>query len=759
MSDSVEPRGALRLIAALLSAVLLGTLVGALPLTAVEPVAPFSVEQILSSPFPSGLVAAPSGGHVAWVFQDRGVRNVWVASPPDFRGRAVTSFDRDDGQEIAQLAWSDDALRIAFVRGGPSNRAGELPNPLSDPAGVERAVWWIDLAATPPAVARLAEGGSPLFLRDGSAILFARQGKVFRRSLDAAPPTEVRPPETQPPEETESGAAGVDAAAAAPSAQEEALVQVRGGATSLRLSPDGSQLLFVSSRGSHSFVGLYDFATKRIDFLDPGVDRDFSPVFSPDGTRVAYVRVPASTRVRIFEPEREGPPWSIRVVELATGRGREVFRAEPGRGSVFRAVEAETQLVWTADGFLVFPWEREGWTHLYSVPVAGGAARLLTTGAFEVEYVTTDADRRGVVYSSNQGDIDRRHLWRVAASGGAPVAVTSGNGVENVPAVTSEGHVAFLRADGKRPLLPAIRVGDVVRDLAPDALPADFPLAHLVEPEPVVFAASDGLPIHGQLFRPPASFTGPRPAAVFFHGGSRRHMMLGWHYSSYYHNCYAFHQLLASRGFVVLSVNYRSGTGYGLEFREALDYGATGASELHDVLGAALYLRSRPDVRADAIGLWGGSYGGYLTAMGLSRASDLYAAGVDIHGVHDWNRTIQNFVPSYDPLEDPARAGLAFESSPLAQVENWRSPVLLVHGDDDRNVPFLETVELVEKLRQHGVEHEILVFPDEVHSFLVHANWVEIFERSAEFLARHLVQAAAALEAPVVTTASGARQP
>jgi dipeptidyl aminopeptidase/acylaminoacyl peptidase len=481
-------------------------------------------------------------------------------------------------------------------------------------------------------------------------------------------------------------------------------------------------------------------------------------VFSPDGTRVAYVRVPASTRVRIFEPEREGPPWSIRVVELATGRGREVFRADPGRGSVFRAVEADSQLVWTADGFLVFPWEREGWTHLYSVPAAGGAARLLTPGAFEVEYVTTDAQRRGVVYSSNQGDIDRRHLWRVAASGGAPNAVTSGYGDENVPAVTSDGHVAFLRADGKRPLLPAIRIGDAVRDLAPNALPGDFPLAHLVQPEPVIFAASDGLPIHGQVFRPPASFTGPRPAAVFFHGGSRRHMMLGWHYSSYYHNCYAFHQLLASRGFDVLSVNYRSGTGYGLEFREALDYGATGASELHDVLGAALYLRSRPDVRADAIGLWGGSYGGYLTAMGLSRASDLYAAGVDIHGVHDWNRTIQNFVPSYDPLEDPARARLAFESSPLAQVENWRSPVLLVHGDDDRNVPFLETVELVEKLRQHGVEHEILVFPDEVHSFLVHANWVEVFERSAEFLARHLVQVEAAREAPVAT-ASGARQP
>ena len=723
----------------------------AMPGFTAEP--PFTVEQILSSPFPSGLVAAPSGGHVAWVFTERGVRNVWIASPPEYRGRAITAFAEDDGQEITQLSWSDDATRLAFTRGGPQNRASELPNPLSNPAGVERAVWVVELAQEPSLVAKLGDGASPLFVRDGSAVLYTRQGKVFRRALPLVAPG------------TGDSAAADGGASAAPSPTpaaatpaEPALLQARGGVGNLRLSPDGRKLLFVSARGRYSFVGIYDFASKRVDFLDPGVDQDLSPVFSPDGARVAFVRVPASMRTPIFEPQREGAPWSIRVVELETGEARELFRAEAGRGSVFHAVEAEDQLWWTADGLLLFPWEREGWSHLWAIPSSGGKPRLLTPGEHEVEFVTPDAGRRGVVYSSNLNDIDRRHLWRVAGAGGAPVALTSGAGVENVPAVTSNGEVAFLRADGKRPLLPAMRVGDAIRDLAPGALSADFPSSHLVEPEQVVFAASDGLSIHGQLFRPPASFTGPRPAAVFFHGGSRRHMMLGWHYNSYYHNCYAFHQLLASRGFVVLSVNYRSGTGYGLEFREALDYGATGASELHDVLGAALYLRSRPDVQDDAIGLWGGSYGGYLTAMGLSRASDLYAAGVDIHGVHDWNRTIQNFVPDYDPLEDPARSRLAFESSPLAQIENWRSPVLLVHGDDDRNVPFLETVSLVEKLREQGVEHELLVFPDEVHSFLVHAHWVEIQERAAAFLERHLAGAGRA-PAATAATASASREP
>jgi dipeptidyl aminopeptidase/acylaminoacyl peptidase len=220
-------------------------------------------------------------------------------------------------------------------------------------------------------------------------------------------------------------------------------------------------------------------------------------------------------------------------------------------------------------------------------------------------------------------------------------------------------------------------------------------------------------------------------------------MLLGFHYGAYYHNAYALNQYLAAKGYVVLSVNYRSGIGYGLEFREALNYGATGASEFHDVVGAGLYLRSRADVDPDRIGLWGGSYGGYLTALGLARASDLFAAGVDIHGVHDWNVVVNNFVPSYDASKRQDFARLAYESSPMAHVDGWRSPVLVIHGDDDRNVPFSETVDLVEALRARGVEVEQLIFPDEVHSFLLHENWLRAYRATAEFFDRKLGSGAA----------------
>ena len=297
--------------------------------------------------------------------------------------------------------------------------------------------------------------------------------------------------------------------------------------------------------------------------------------------------------------------------------------------------------------------------------------------------------------------------------------------------------IALLHSDAQRPARPAVlESGGEIRDLAPETIPADFPSAELVTPQQVILTASDGLRVHVQLFLPKDAVAGERrPAVIFMHGGSRREMLLGWHYMAYYHNAYALNQYLASRGYVVLSLNYRSGIGYGLDFREALNYGPSGASEFNDVEGAGLYLRQRADVDPARIGLWGGSYGGYLTALGLARASDLFACGVDLHGVHDWNLEIENW--PHSPAQQEA-SRLAWESSPLASVDTWRSPVLLVQGDDDRNVPFSEMVRLVEALRKQKVEFQQLVFPNEIHDFLRHSTWLAAYHAASDFFDQHL---------------------
>ena len=668
---------------------------------------PFSIEQILSSPFPTGLVAAPNHGKIAWVQNAEGKRNIWVAVAPDYVARQLTAYEEDDGQEITGLQYGPGANHILFVRGGPPNGAGEIPNPRSEPDGAKRAIWIAEEAGG--AAHELAVGSGAEFSPDGKTVAFVRDDQLWTvPAVDEGEPTQ--------------------------------LAETRGRASTLRWSPDGERLAFVSRRGDHSFVGVYGFAEKRVRYLDPGLGLDDEPVWSPDGEEVAFLRIPNERQRLPFGPRRSAVPWSIWIAHADTGEGRLLFEAEDGTGSAFHGVTARNQLAWAEGDRIVFPWERDGFVHMYSIPIAGGAATLLTPGEFEVEHVFVSPNGRELLYSSNQGDIDRRHIFRVPVVGGEPRAITTGSGIEWSPVMTGDdGAVAFLASTATVPAHARIRVGSGdERPLAKASMPSDFPTA-LVEPEQVIFPGADGMEIHGQLFVPSTHRSGQRhPAAVFFHGGSRRQMLLGWHYMGYYHNAYAFNQFLASRGYVVLSVNYRSGTGYGMHFREALGYGATGASEFQDVVGAGLFLRSRDDVDAEKIALWGGSYGGYLTAMGLSRAPDLFAAGVDIHGVHDWNIVIRNFVPTYDAEKHAAFARLAFESSPMASIDGWRAPVLLIHGDDDRNVPFSESVDLAEALSSRDVDFEELVFPDEVHGFLLHENWLKAFRAAADFLDRKL---------------------
>lgn len=451
------------------------------------------------------------------------------------------------------------------------------------------------------------------------------------------------------------------------------------------------------------------------------------------------------TRAGGAGPVREAlTPWSIRIADVSTGKGREVWHAEKGPGSVHHVMVASDQLYWSDGDRLAFAWEQSGWLHLYSVSAEGGPATQLTPGNFEIEHVSLSENRRELLFSSNQDDIDRRHIWRVPVAGGRatqPILGALGEGIEWEPEDLGNGAVAYFRSSPKDIGRAVVKVGSgAPRDMAPDSIPADFPSSELVVPQQVIFNASDGMKIHGQLFLP-KNGAGKHPAIVFFHGGSRRQMLLGWHYMYYYSNAYGMNQYLANKGYVVLSVNYRSGIGYGLNFREAIDYGAAGGTEYRDVMGAGLYMAARSDVDPKRIGVWGGSYGGYLTAMALSRSSDIFAAGVDLHGVHDWSArggSVAN--PNLDPETQRDLMRTAFESSPMASVKTWKSPVLLIHGDDDRNVAFSQDVKLVEALRAQGVDFEELIFPDDIHDFLLLENWVHAMKAADDFFDRKLLK-------------------
>lgn len=644
----------------------------------------FTLDQAMSAPFSSELIAR--GNTAVWLQAEKGRRNIYSVSGP------LTSYTEDDGQEIGQMQITHDGRFVVYTRGGDLEMGREIPNPLHLAERPGQAVWRVALDGSKTPI-KIADGHSPAVSSKGE-VAYIRSGDVYR---DGRKWFTAR------------------------------------GVGQLTWSPDGSRIAFVSSRGTHAFIGITE--GDRVRYLAPSVDRDAYPTWSADGAKIAYIRNSANTRAFSFAPMRsDAEPWSIQLVDVATGASKTLFQADKGIGSVYSAITAESQLFFTASGHVVFGWEKTGWRLLYAVR-QGEKARLLTPGDFEVEHANIDSSAKWIYFSSNQDDIDRRHLWRVDPAIARVESLTSGKGNEWSAEPLDDGSIAFLASDHQRPAHAAVKSAAGVRHIG--ELPASFP--KMQDPQQIVYSSTDGMPIHAQLFLPPSSFTGKRPAAIFLHGGSRRQMLLGWHYKSYYSNSYAMNQYLAANGYVVLSINYRSGTGYGLNFREAENYGATGASEFQDVLGAGLYLRTRGDVDAAHIGLWGGSYGGYLTAMGLSRASDLFAAGVDIHGCHDWNNVIRNFVPAYNPLAFPDAAKLAFDSSPLSSIKTWRSPVLLIHGDDDHNVPFAETVRLAEALRKQGVKFEQLIFPDDVHDFLTHDHFLQAYKATADFLNRYLL--------------------
>ncbi len=682
----------------------------------------FTINQVKSLPFPNELTATPHGSRLAWALNEEGKRNVWVSTGPDFTARRLTNYMIDDGQELTSLSISGDGKYVVYVRGGEhsGNWDGPPPNPASLTVAPHVEIWSVPFDGGTPK--RIAEGDEPVISPRSDVIAFTKDRAIWLAPID-----------------------GSSAAKRAFASNFMAMDP--------RWSPDGSRLAFVSARGDHAMLGVYTDSATPLQWIAPSTSRDNSPRWSPDGSKLAFVRQPGAGGAPDSILAVRSQPWAIWVADSHTGAAREIWKSpNTPRGSV-PGTQGGTNLDYAAGGRIVFMAELDGWSHMYSIGESGGAPLLLTPGKYMAEYVTMSPDGRWLAFAGNAGsdvdDIDRRHVVRVPVDRAAPEVMTPGTGLEWTPAFTNDGNsIALIGATAQRPPLPGVmpvRANAAVQWIGAERIPADYPAAQLVTPKKVVFRSQDGLEIHGQLFDNAQNTSlvrgSKKPAVIFVHGGPPRQMLLGWNYSDYYSNAYASNQYLASRGFLVLSVNYRLGIGYGREFQRALKSGAQGASEYLDVQAAAKYLRSLPGVDASRIGIYGGSYGGFLTAMALGRNSDLFAAGVDIHGVHDWTseRAAGLLAPAYEKAPDVQRAlDIAWKSSPISSVKTWKSPVLLIQGDDDRNVRFHQTVDLARRLEAQGVDFEELIIPDDTHHFLKHAHWVTVDSAAAAYFERKL---------------------
>ena len=765
------------------------------PLVSAPPEVPL-YQRFLSPASPQEVVAARKVDRVAWVDYAEGKRNAYTAAAPSFAPVRLTNFTKDDGIMMSAIEISADGSTVVFLRGEQPNREGWSPDPTADPNGPEHAIWAAHTNA-PGNAWRVVDASNPEIAPDGSSILFVKEGQIYRAKLTPVKPTS----------EVDRG--------------EKAFITEWGVQSDPKWSPDGRKIAFVSTRTDHSFIVVYDVATRSVKYMSPSVDFDTMPMWMADSKHLIFVRQPGlpfgqqnqAGNGGIGNPS--GPAAQTGTAAARAGRGGGRGNPAAGRGgqeipaapaatnnspglmratfkggytlSIYKAdvTTGEAQETWhnqpndpivanlfnpqLAGGLMIFQHIVGGgrggrggrgrggplptpeppanpsqpvdeWDRYYSLNVADASARpvLLTTTDGLIEDRTSialSADAKTFYYCTNAKDIERRHIWAVPVVGGTPVEITTGEGVETSPMPLASGkYLATLSASWNMPQslgiwkIPAegpVSAAAPQKIVFPTSRPG-FPENLHVKPEIVITKAADGLEIHNQLFLPPDLKPGERrPAIVFVHGGPVRQMMPAYHYMQFYHWAYGINQWLANQGYVVMSINYRLGIGYGRSFRMAQNAGANGNAEYQDVVAGGKYLQSRPDVDPNRVGIWGLSYGGLLTSQALARNSDIFKAGVDLAGVH-------LFGSSLDP------ESVSYKSSTIGAIDGWKSPVLLIQGDDDRNVAFQQMTGLIQLLRQRDVYYELIVFPDDVHESLLHSRWMYTLGRMETFLHKFL---------------------
>ncbi len=661
------------------------------------------LHDILSAPYASDLTAGPNGNTICWVSYEAGIRSVFSASAPDFEPIKRYGSQEDDGQILRNFQFDPHAENLYFVRGSATNRRGEVANPSSTAAYPQTQLLRVNLTAK--ILDTLGSFSNYVVNPDGTDLLIVAGKKLQRLDLTSKELT--------------------------------SMIEMRGTFSDVSFSPDGSSICFVSNRGDHSFIGHYTLGEKQVQWLSPSVYRDQFPVWSANGKQVAFIRSPGVRRHELFNLTG-GHRFSIMIHDLEEGQVREVWDSPKDDGG-FAQYYPSHPLRWAANGKILFYSEHEGWMKIYSLDPGLGTAVSIQSGACEIEHSDLSTDGRKLVFSSNcAGDIDRRNLFSYDMDSDQLRQLTSGDDIETDPQILAGGNIAYRHATYQEPTAIYLYRNETTTAIHPSQWPPSMSSFDFVKPRQVIFKAADGTDVHAQLFVREES--GDKPGLLFMHGGPIRQMLLGFHYSSYYANAYMLNQFLAHQGYAVMSVNYRAGIGYGRNFRRADKQGPRGASEYQDIVAAGKYLQGLPYVDDDRIGLWGGSYGGYLTAMGLANDSELFKAGVDFHGVHDWSWRATDFSEGgawgiTDDLMDEA-----YNSSPVANLDDWKSPVLLIHGDDDRNVMFGQTIDLAERLKERKVPTEILVFPDEVHGFYRYESWLRSFQVTVDFFNRFLLQ-------------------
>lgn len=395
--------------------------------------------------------------------------------------------------------------------------------------------------------------------------------------------------------------------------------------------------------------------------------------------------------------------------------------------------------------------EATGYAQLYVTHVPSGATRQLTRGEFVVRSVVPSRDGKHLYYQANATHPGVYEVYRVRVADGTIEPLTQLGGMNEFVLSPDEQHLLVTHSTAMAPpelwIQPIDERGPDERGAARQVtrtVSAEFSQMPWVAPQFVTVPSRAGRPIHARLYLPPGidsgevmaeAKSGERPAVIFIHGaGYLQNAHQGW--SGYFRE-FMFHSLLARRGYVVLDMDYRASAGYGRDWRTAI-YRHMGGPEVEDLLDGRQWLVDQHGVSADRVGLYGGSYGGFLTMMALFQQPGQFACGAALRPVTDWAHYNHGYTsnilntPSIDP-EAYAR------SSPIELAEGLADPLLICHGMVDDNVFFKDTARLAQRLIELKKEDwEVAIYPVEPHGFRQPSSWYDEYRRILKLFETHL---------------------
>ena len=382
---------------------------------------------------------------------------------------------------------------------------------------------------------------------------------------------------------------------------------------------------------------------------------------------------------------------------------------------------------------IAFLSERDGWMHLYTLDVAGENAKpaQLTSGRWEVTSAVVANDGKKFYVTTNEAHPGERHLYTVPLDGGERTRLTSMAGSNDATVSPDDATIAIVHSYSTRPpevfLMPN-RPGAAAKQITTTPT-EEWRAFNWIDPKVITFKARDGVDVYARLFTPEmigARRDPGRPGVVFVHGAG--YLQNAHRYWSSYFREYMFHNLLASRGYVVLDVDYRASSGYGRDWRTAI-YRHMGGKDLDDVVDGAKYLAAREQVNPRRIGIYGGSYGGFITLMAMFTTPDVFAAGAALRPVTDWARYNHGYTSNI--LNVPQKDAEAYrKSSPIYFAAGLKGALLICHGMVDTNVHFQDSVRLAQRLIELRKENwELAAYPVENHGFTEETSWADEFKR------------------------------